>query len=762
MRYVSKRLAASALLVHGGVLAAYAVLAVAITWPLVLRLGSAVASDLGDPVGFTWILWWNAQVLPLTTAWLNAPIFYPSPGAIVFQDSLLGVWPFTTPVQWLGASPLVAYNLLVIGSFALSAWTAYLLCARLMGDRPAAFAGGVVFGFALYRMAQLPHINILLAFWVPVVLLSLHEYLATRRRRWLAAASGCWALQALTSGYFLAYSSVLVGLWAVFFLRTRLRDYARLAVAFGLALAAIWPWLSLYRTVHAAYGFQRTIADVDPYAPDVTALFNAPSLLAIWGRWLSGPAREDQFFPGLTLAFACLVAVYTSRYWARPLISAGSRVWLAVGAVFAAASLVSAIAPTSFQILGIGISLGRPYKPLSWVWISLALAFFCSSPVRRLLRDRSVAGFYALAAVAFWIVALGPTVRFMGERIWYKAPYSWLMVLPGWDAVRVPARFWMLVLLGLAVVVSHALAKLRRRAPRAAPAVTALVCLGLLAEAWPARLAPPDPPERFAALEARAAAAPVLELPLGSPARDLAAMYRSMYHRAPVVNGYSAYAPASFIALGIGLEMGDAGALAPFSERTPLDIVVHTGAAGAAAQVAVVEAAGARLLAATDRFRLYHLPRRPPTTEPAQEPAADIDRVTDEGGSDVTRRMTDDNPFSLVFTKSLDVTLVRRCRVNEIQLEAVPWLAGATVSGGPTGGRWQQLWSGSVAELTVRGALAHPRAPRLRLRFVPVEVDHVTIDVRVPAGDDWLSAVLDVRVFGPDCGVARPSAPGRR
>jgi hypothetical protein len=39
---------------------------------------------------------WNSQATPLTDAWLNAPIFFPTGGAIVFQDAFLGVWPITT------------------------------------------------------------------------------------------------------------------------------------------------------------------------------------------------------------------------------------------------------------------------------------------------------------------------------------------------------------------------------------------------------------------------------------------------------------------------------------------------------------------------------------------------------------------------------------------------------------------------------------------------------------------------------------------
>ncbi len=70
-----------------GAFSVYLALAIAITWPLALRLGTSVPHDLGDPVGFTWILWWNAHALPFTTDWLAAPFFYPSPGANVKSGS---------------------------------------------------------------------------------------------------------------------------------------------------------------------------------------------------------------------------------------------------------------------------------------------------------------------------------------------------------------------------------------------------------------------------------------------------------------------------------------------------------------------------------------------------------------------------------------------------------------------------------------------------------------------------------------------------
>ena len=41
--------------------AAYALLTVALTWPLMLHPRTLVPSDLGDPLLNVWIMWWNAH-----------------------------------------------------------------------------------------------------------------------------------------------------------------------------------------------------------------------------------------------------------------------------------------------------------------------------------------------------------------------------------------------------------------------------------------------------------------------------------------------------------------------------------------------------------------------------------------------------------------------------------------------------------------------------------------------------------------------------
>ena len=81
--------------------------------PLLGRIGTALPSDLGDPVLNTWILWWNTQALPLSDRWWSPPVFFPLTDTFTFSENLLGLLPISGPVQWLSGSPILAYNVTV-------------------------------------------------------------------------------------------------------------------------------------------------------------------------------------------------------------------------------------------------------------------------------------------------------------------------------------------------------------------------------------------------------------------------------------------------------------------------------------------------------------------------------------------------------------------------------------------------------------------------------------------------------------------------
>jgi hypothetical protein len=562
---------------HLGVLAFYAALAVALTYPLVLHLGSAVPSDLGDPLLNTWILWWNARAVPFTADWWNAPAFFPAEGVLAFSEHLLGLAPFTSPVIWLTGNPQLAYNLTLLLTFALSAFAAYLLCLEVTGRRDAALLGGLVFGFAPYRIAQLPHLQVLAAFWMPVGLFALHRYTDGRRARWLVLFGVAWLLQALSNGYYLAFYPVLVVLWIVWFVPWReWKKAAAIGLAAIVATLPVLPVIVGYWQVHETYDFRRGIDEIRSFSADVTSPLRASHHLLLWG-WLDVYDRpEGELFPGLWAAVLALAALVLPRD-ARPGVEPRFRrlrllLWAAVLA-FGAITVSAAVAPWRLSFAGMSISATTPYKPLTIsILCAIALAL-TSRGVRDAFHSRSAFAFYAGAAAAMWLLSLGPTPTLLGEPVMYQAPYAWLLQLPGFDSLRAPARFGMLAFLCLAVSAALGWA---RAAPKLSPgprlALAALLAAGVAADSWlremPLEAAPAPRPI------APPAGSVLVELPFGDG--DMLAMYRWMDHGVRLANGYSGHFPSAFFPLRRGLNGHDPGLLPALAGAGVTHVLVDT------------------------------------------------------------------------------------------------------------------------------------------------------------------------------------------
>ena len=105
------------------------------------------------------------------------------------------------------------------------------------------------------------------------------------------------------------------------------------------------------------------------------------------------------------------------------------------------------------------LSVGQAYKPFS-IAVVAAFAFVARGPLsRHLWHARSMTGFYLVATICMYVLAAGPAPRAFGRQFLYKAPYAWFMAFPGFDAIRVPARFVMLATMCMAVVVAFAFAR---------------------------------------------------------------------------------------------------------------------------------------------------------------------------------------------------------------------------------------------------------------------------------------------------------------
>jgi hypothetical protein len=239
-----------------------------------------------------------------------------------------------------------------------------------------------------------------------------------------------------------------------------------------------------------------------------------------------------------------------------------------------------------------------------------------------------------LLTLAFWL-SLGPEIRRGGVALEWPGLYTVLyQYVPGFTALRVPARYASLVFLFLGIAAASGIAAIEWRSRRLAQIVALgamLVFLKysvpspltlnlelpspVLANPAPAYLTPRNAlPAIYQAVDSLRAGAILAELPFGDPWYDLRYMYYSALHRRRLLNGYSGLFPPSYLARQRVLA------------RPLLDPEASAQAIGGATHVVVHRAAwtddtgprvtawleqfGATLIAEGDGAALYELPVR--------------------------------------------------------------------------------------------------------------------------------------------------------
>lgn len=711
--------------------ALYVLLTAALTWPLILSPRSLVPNDPGDPLLNTWIFAWNARTVPLTAKWWNAPQFHPLEGATAYTEHLLGLAPITSPIIWISGDHLLAYNVAYFLSFVLCGLSAHYLAYVITRRHDVALVAGLAFAFAPYRMSHLAHIQVLSAYWMPLSLAGLHRYLASseRRTRWLVLFAGAWLMQALACGYYLFFLSVLIGLWVLWFAarRDRLRDVVNISAAFAAAAVLLSPVLYGYWRISRAYNLRRHPEEIQSFSADIASILKGPADVLAW-EWLDVYARsESDLFPGLTIVVLIVTALVLG-WRAASRAAAGypkvARILLVVGCTFLtifAARLV--FGPFRLEIFGVRLlSVTVPHKPLSVAVLCLTALALMHPAVRLGWSRRSPLVFYALAAVAMWLMSLGPAPTFMGNPALYKAPYAWLLMLPGVDGVRVPARFWMLAVLCLATGAAVGLHYIGTRWPSLRRGLVIASCLGVLVDGWPAAMRMADRPSER---PNRARAAMRLDLPLGRT--DTIALYRAGTHHRPLVNGYSGYFASHYWAVERLVLDADPAVLSLLSEYGPIEVMVdHDGDPDGRLRGMVSRYPGAELVHWEENNSSYRVPPRPERSAELSGPELPVVNAASPINPENLPAMFDGDPISRWHAGRpqapgdwmwIDLGEVRQ--VRGVRMFVAGYSADfprqLQVESSTDGLTWTKMWSGSGGGPALAGALLNPQ-------WVPVDI----------------------------------------
>jgi hypothetical protein len=737
---------------------AYLAITLVYTWPLPRMFGTGIAHDPYDPALNAWIVWWSTHAVPLTAHWWNAPFFYPAPGVLAFSEHLLGLAPISAPIIALTDNALAGYNAALIASFVLSGIGAYTLAYILTRRADAAFVAGLAYAFAPYRLAHVAHIQVLSSYWIPFCLAALHLYDRTRRTRWLVAAAATWLLQSYANGYYLFFLATLLLIWFAWHVPRRwtLRQTATCGLFFAVAGLLVVPVLIGYwRILHGTYDLSRSIGEIRAFSADIAGLLLATDELLVWS-WVHVIHRpESNLFPGVTIVLLAAYAIYR----ARPLATDSEetrrmrrlRLLLAVATVVAAIAMLLPIVFGRFR-LDIGglrlLSIARADKPAMLALI-FGLGWIGLLPrVRAALRRRSPLAFYLAAAFLMWVFALGPDPTILDQRALYQAPYGWLMRLPAFSGLRVPARFWMLTLACLAPVAALAVNRIDGRRRRL---VIVLASLGLLIDGWPRVFMvtrAPDPRPAPSGVAAR------LDLPVGDG--DALAMLQQTLQPLPLYNGYSGYFAPHYYAMSDLLANRDPRILLALSAHGPLGVVVdHAGDADGSIRRYVAAVPGAQLTHDERGWSSYRLPASgaPELPDRAGRPlhitsldaypsAPHAARVVD--GDLVTRWSGGPQQQSAELIAELDGLSAVHQVVIDLGGYITDFAARLQIDVSADGKAWDTAWLGDTALQAYYGALRHPREVPLVFQIDRQAVKFIRLRQTGFGTHDWSIAELHV------------------
>jgi PA14 domain len=265
-------------------LALFVVLAIGQTWPLASDPGHLSRNDNGDTVLNEWVLAWVAHQAPRDPLHLyDAHNFYPERDTLAYAEAMIPQSALAAPFLWLGASPVLAYNIVLIAGFALSGWTMCLVVTRWTGEWAAGLVSGILFAFNAHTLTRLPHMQAQHVEFIPLALFALDALLARPSARQAVRLALWFTLQALTSVYLLVMMTFAMAAGALArpeaWAGRRFRQIAPgVAMAGALAALALAPFMLPYWRVYHDQGMTRSIEEATFFA-------------AAWQNYLSTPSR---------------------------------------------------------------------------------------------------------------------------------------------------------------------------------------------------------------------------------------------------------------------------------------------------------------------------------------------------------------------------------------------------------------------------------------------------------------------------------------
>ncbi len=540
----------------------------ALSWPLLRHLSTALPGPIGGDTGvYVWNLWlfrheilvhhrlpyFTSEILSLTP-----PVDLSLHNYTVF-DNLLA---FPLIPLW---GPVVAYNLVYLSVTVLSALMMFALAKHYCRSAGAAWVGGLLFAWSPTLVARSEaHLSLVTAAALPAFVVAFLRWWRSGRfaNAVLAGLVVAWAVMSdpYYGVYCLMISVAFVGASCLRFspAEVRLNAPARLRWSVDVALALVG---ALVVEIVSTGGFDLNILGLRVKA---YTLYTPVLLLTVLGglRLLLAVRPRLTFVRGLPLTRAARGIAGAAIGCALPLIP----FFVALAARVADAGrfhaptlwrssprgvdLLALVAPNPNSLL-VGGWL-RPWttnQPGGFVENVASLTFVGVAVIAVAMwryRFRPPV-FWLVATAGFALLSLGPFVHIAGTNTFIPGPWALLRYVPVVASARMPARFAVPMMMGLAILFAGGLAHISRQYPARGHAVLGVVAVALLLELAPVPrvLYDASVPDIYATVAQDPRSIRIMELPLGfrdgeSSYGDFSAasQFYQTFHQKPLIGGY--------------------------------------------------------------------------------------------------------------------------------------------------------------------------------------------------------------------------------
>jgi hypothetical protein len=408
---------------HSMIIGGFVLLAIALTYPLILHLTTHIPFDGVLPPSIsehwisTWGFWFIKHVAVEEKRWpfSSDVIFYPR-GVDLTYSVLFGLGlPIAAAIPFVRVLGFtLTLNLFLFTAFIISAYATFLLVRYLTNDTRAAFISGFIFAFSPFQMARaLGHFGIITSsILIPVYILFFLRAMISGRVIYLMFSSLIMTITFVSNPYYAIFLMLFSSIYIIYFAFCNTGPliknflYMRLLplVCFSTLFSIPLMWIIL---TNRAENFQMyaPISHVIQHSADLLAFFLPSSHHSMWGNLVkplyyshfTGNATEQTVYMGYTvLALAVIAIVKVPKEQTR---------------------------------------------------------------------------FWLVSAITFFVLSLGPflhingmgTFELGGTSVWFPLPYLPMLHIPVLKAMRGPSRFAIMCMLALAVLAGYGVSHLLKR-----------------------------------------------------------------------------------------------------------------------------------------------------------------------------------------------------------------------------------------------------------------------------------------------------------